>query len=206
MSRFGPNPRTFFDDVYQRPAPWDIGGAQPALLTLFDEIPPAGPVLDLGCGSGDLALALAARGLDVTGVDFAERAITIARERAAQARPDVAPRVRFDVGDARHPSTLDGRFESIVDSGFFHLFDQPTRDALAVDLAAALPSGGRYYLLAFAVEFDMPCTPLKVTMAEVTARFAPAHGWSIRTLRPAEFATRLAPVPAVVACLERRSG
>ena len=32
MSRFGDDPRAFFDGVYQGVAPWGIGAAQPALV------------------------------------------------------------------------------------------------------------------------------------------------------------------------------
>ena len=43
MSRFGSDPRAFFDDVYRAPAPWDIGAAQPDLLRLIEEFPPSAP-------------------------------------------------------------------------------------------------------------------------------------------------------------------
>jgi len=48
----------FFDAAYQETPPWDIGAGQPALLALFDEFPPAGPALDVGCGAGALVFAL----------------------------------------------------------------------------------------------------------------------------------------------------
>ncbi len=43
-----------------------------------------GRALDLGCGTGRNALALAERGWSVTGVDWAEHAISLAKEAAAQ--------------------------------------------------------------------------------------------------------------------------
>ncbi len=48
MSRFGPDPLAFFEAIYQEPAPWDIGGPQPAMVALLAEYPPEGPVLDVG--------------------------------------------------------------------------------------------------------------------------------------------------------------
>jgi hypothetical protein len=54
-----PRSNDFFDSAYGETPPWDIGEAQPDLIALFNEYPPASPVLDLGCGTGDLALALA---------------------------------------------------------------------------------------------------------------------------------------------------
>lgn len=203
MSRFDPG---FFDSVYRQAPPWDVGRAQPALAALLDEHPPAGPVLDVGCGSGDLAIELVRRGLDVVGVDMVEAAIEQAREKADALPPDVARRLEFRVADALRPTRLDRRFGAVVDSGFFHLFDPPTRDAFADELAAALQPGGRLYLLAFATEFPMPNTPLRVTDDELRARFSAAKGWRVLALRPATFQSRIAPVPAVAACLERAAG
>src|SRR5690606_4973053 len=100
MSRFGPDPRAFFDAVYQDVPPWDVGGPQPALEALLDEFPPAGPALDLGCGSGDQAIALARRGLEVVGVDFGEAAGEQARAKAAALPPELAGRLEFRVADA----------------------------------------------------------------------------------------------------------
>lgn len=200
MSRFEPG---FFDSIYRDTPPWDVGKAQPALSALFDEHPPAGPVLDVGCGSGDLAVELARRGLDVVGVDIVEAAIAQAREKAEALPPEVARRLEFRVGDALRPTLLDRRFGAVVDSGFFHLFDPPTRDRFADELAAALRPGGGLYLLEFATEFPIPNTPLKVTEDELRARFGGEKGWRILALRPAAFESRIAPVPAVAACFER---
>jgi 2-polyprenyl-3-methyl-5-hydroxy-6-metoxy-1,4-benzoquinol methylase len=75
------------DSAYRKTPPWDVGAPQPALLGLLDEYPPSGPVLDVGCGTGELALALAQRGLAVLGVDLEEVAITRARAKAAAHQP-----------------------------------------------------------------------------------------------------------------------
>jgi SAM-dependent methyltransferase len=194
----------YFEAVYRDVPPWDVGGPQPALVSLIDAHPPRGPVLDAGCGSGDLAIALAARGLAVLGADFVEAAIAEAREKARRLPPEAASLLRFEVADALRPDRL-GRFGSVVDSGFFHLFDASTRDGYARRLAEALVPGGRLYLLAFAVEFPPP-SPRRVTEDELRARFSAASGWRVVELRPAEFQSRIAPVPAVAACIERIGG
>ncbi len=203
MSRFGPDPLAFFDAVYRETPPWDVGGAQPALTALFDEYPPDGPVLDVGCGSGDLALALARRGLPVLGLDFVEAAITQARAKARALPPALADLLDFQVGDALRPSSLRREFGSVVDSGFLHLFDPDDRDRFVAELAATLRPGGRYYLLAFAVTFPIPSSPREVTEEELRSRITPAEGWTIRVCRSAEFQSRVAPVPATCACIER---
>lgn len=202
MSSFGADPWAFFESVYRDAPPWDIGGPQPGMTALLDAHPPVGPVLDVGCGSGDLAISLAERGLHVFGIDFVDAAVVQARGKAHQLPPGVARNPEFRVADALRPSLLQRRFGSVVDSGFFHLFEDDERDRFAEDLARTLLTGGRYYLLAFAVEFPPP-SPRKVSEDELRARFAPEKGWRIREIRPAEFLSRVAPVPAIAACVER---
>jgi len=203
MSRFTPD---FFHSVYRETPPWDTGDAQPDLMALLDEHPAAGPVLDVGCGSGDLALALARRGLQVVGIDVVEAAIEQARAKAAALPPEVAPLLEFQVADALRPTTLGRRFGAVVDSGFFHVFESDQRDLLVDEIAATLLPGGRYYLLEFAIEFPMENTPLRVTEDELRTRFTVAKGWKIVMMRPAQFHSRFAPVPSIAACVERIAG
>jgi 2-polyprenyl-3-methyl-5-hydroxy-6-metoxy-1,4-benzoquinol methylase len=73
------------------------------MSAMLDEYPPAGPALDVGCGSGDLAISLARRGLPVLGIDFAAAAIAHAREKAGALPPDVAALLEFQVADALRP-------------------------------------------------------------------------------------------------------
>jgi SAM-dependent methyltransferase len=194
----------FFDSAYRETPPWDVGKPQPAMLALLDEFPPAGPVLDVGCGTGELALALAERGLQVLGVDLAAAAIEKARAKA-KAAPQVADKVTFQVGDALHPSLLPGPFGAVVDTGFFHVFGAAEREAIAQELTATLAAGGRYYLLGFAIESPYPNAPRPVHEDELRALFAPERGWRVLALRAARFQTRspLGHVPALAACIER---
>src|SRR5690606_27872791 len=121
MSRFGPDPLAFFETVYREPAPWDIGGPQPAMVDLLAAWPPDGPILDVGCGTGDLAIHLARAGYETLGIDFVEAAIVQAQEKRSRLPSDVADRVEFQVADALRPSRLGRSFGAVVDSGFFHL-------------------------------------------------------------------------------------
>lgn len=196
--------RTFFETIYRADAPWDVGAAQPSMLELLREWPPSGPVLDVGCGTGDLAIELARNGLDVLGIDFIEAAIAVARDRAARAEGELEGSLEFRVGDALRPSALGRTFGAVVDSGFFHVFEAPERLRLAGELAAVVRPGGLYYLHAFAVEFPIPNTPRIVTERELQELFTQENGWRILGTRPAEFHSRVAPpVPALTACVER---
>lgn len=203
MSRFGPDPLAFFEAVYREPAPWDIGGPQPAMTALLAEYPPEGPVLDVGCGSGDLAIHVAERGIDTLGIDFVEQAILQARSKKDALPPHVADRLTFRVADALHPSRLGQTFGSILDSGFYHLLDSDPCDRFVDELARVLRPGGRCYLHEFAVTFPVPNVPRQVTEEELRKQFTPERGWQILTIRTGEFLSRVAPVPAVLACMER---
>ena len=85
--------------------PWDTGRPQPAIRRLADEGAFAGAVLDAGCGTGENALHIASLGLQVLGVDVAETALSIAREKAAARGIDAD----FVVADAFHLDRLGPR-------------------------------------------------------------------------------------------------
>src|ERR1700709_1372828 len=100
------------------PAPGDIGRPQPAIVRLASEGRFAGPVLDAGCGTGENALHVASLGLAVLGVDVAETALAIAREKADDRGIDV----EFAVADALQLERLGRMFETVLDCGLFHTF------------------------------------------------------------------------------------
>lgn len=206
MSRFGTDPRGFFTGVYRDVAPWDIGGPQPAMVALLDEFPPSAPVLDSGCGSGDLTIHLAKSGYETLGIDFVDAAVEQARSRAGMLDPEVAARAAFQVADALRPSRLGRQFGAVVDSGFLHLLTPEEADRYLEEVGLVVRQGGRFYLQEFATEFDMPNTPRKILESEVRMRFTEQNGWRILTVRAGEFLSRIAPVPATLACIERTSG
>ena len=74
-----------WDDAYRGDrAPWDIGRPQPAIVRIADAGGFVEPVLDVGCGSGEHALLAATGGLEVTGLDISELAVSRARAKARQ--------------------------------------------------------------------------------------------------------------------------
>lgn len=203
MSRFGSNPQEFFDSVYQNTPPWDVGGPQPALVELAAVYPPEGPALDVGCGAGDHVFWLAQLGLPALGIDFVEAAVLQARQKAQTAPGGGGGVPEFLVADGLRPRLLGRNFRTVVDSGFYHLFDPAAGEAYLDELTQVLLPGGRLYLLAFAVEFAIPNSPRGITEEELRSRFTADRGWRLLDLRPAQFQNRIAPVPAVAACVER---
>jgi ubiquinone/menaquinone biosynthesis C-methylase UbiE len=206
MSRFGSDPLDFFNSVYENIPPWDIGAPQPAMSELLNKYPPTEPILDLGCGSGDLSIHLAKLGYQVTGIDFVEKAIVNCRERASSLPAQVTRLLDFQVADALQPSLLNRHFGAVVDSGFFHLFDPEQCDQLVEEVIRVLLPGGHYYLHEFDVEFPISNMPRQINAEELQRRFTPERGWQIKAIQPVEFLSRVAPpVPATCACIERLS-
>ncbi len=204
MSRFGSDPLIFFNSVYQNIAPWDIGAPQPAMAALIEKCPPANPILDLGCGSGDLAIYLAKLGHQVVGIDFVESAIKNAQDKVASLPNETAQLLRFQVADALKPTLLQEKFGAVFDSGFYHLFDPDQCEQLIDEVASILKPHGCYYLHEFAIEFPVPNVPRQISIDELQTRFMVEKGWRIKEIQTVEFLSRVAPpVPATCACIER---
>lgn len=110
-----------YDELYagDTSPPGDIGKPQPALAALIDQIDIENPVLDVGCGTGDLAIHVTAKGHQVVGIDSSEAGVAQARSKAAEKGLDVA----FRVADARRLEELDIRPRSVLDSGLLHSRD-----------------------------------------------------------------------------------
>jgi cyclopropane fatty-acyl-phospholipid synthase-like methyltransferase len=162
-----------FDDSYTSTdaPPWDIGRPQAA----FERIAPdfRGPVLDAGCGTGEHALFAAAQGLDVVGIDFAPTAIKLAQEKAA-ARGLAA---RFAVWDALDLPRFGERFDTVLDCGLFHVFDDEPRSQYVASLAGVVNDGGRVYMLCFSTEEPGDWGPRRVHPDEIRASFS--DGWHV---------------------------
>jgi SAM-dependent methyltransferase len=180
------------------PAPWDIGGPQPAMVRLAAEGAFVGPVLDVGCGTGDNALHMASLGLDVLAVDVAETALTMAREKAASR----GLAVEFAVADAFRLDRLGRTFRTVLDSGMFHTCDADERPVYAASLASATGSGGSVYVLCFA-DRGSDAGPHPVREDDIRAAFTPGGGWRIVSIEPERVETRFGSAPAWLARIER---
>ncbi|MFF5077720.1 class I SAM-dependent methyltransferase [Actinoplanes sp. NPDC000266] len=104
-----------FDALYNAPGhpPWEIGRVQPALTGVLQSDLPGPKALDLGCGTGDVAITLARRGYDVTAVDVSTAAIDTARAKAGDLP------IHFEVQDAT-TLTLPGTYNTLIDCGLLH--------------------------------------------------------------------------------------
>jgi SAM-dependent methyltransferase len=184
------------------PAPWDIGQPQPAIVRLASEGGFAGAVLDAGCGTGENALHIARLGLSVLGVDVAETALAIAREKAATVGSTI--NVEFAVADAFQLERLGRSFKTVLDCGLFHTFDNDERPRYAASLASVTEHGGTLYVLCFSN--DGPDTgPHPITQEELRAAFNPSNGWNVAAIEPDQIQTRFHDngAPAWLATIKR---
>jgi SAM-dependent methyltransferase len=183
------------------PPPWDIGGPQPAILRLAGEGVFAGAVLDAGCGTGENALHVASLGLHVLGVDVAETAVSIAREKAAARGIDAD----FVVADALHLDRLGRVFETVLDCGLFHTFDGDERPDYVASLASVTRRGGHLYVLCFSDVGGDTRGPHPVSQEELRAAFERGGGWSVASVSPDRIQTRFDAhgAPAWLAKIER---
>jgi SAM-dependent methyltransferase len=196
---FRPRRPEDFDALYAGTPPWDIGRPQPAFLALAEAGQVRGRVLDVGCGSGEHALLAARLGLEATGVDVAAAAIAAAQAKAAER----GLAARFLVWNALDLAALDERFDTVLDSGLFHVLDDDDRAAYVASLAAATRDGGRLYLLCFSDRQPGLLGPRRVTRDELRAAFA--GGWRVDAVEPATMDTIGGSVQAWLATMTRRA-
>lgn len=130
------------------PPPWDIGQVQPALAAYLAHASIADPVLDAGCGTGELTLLLAERGRQILGFDGSEPAIAAARAKAAER----SLTVDFRVADAARVSDLAIRPGTVLDSGLLHSLDDQAAAAYVSGLAAICEPGALVCVLAMSTE------------------------------------------------------
>lgn len=194
--RRGTRSASDWDDVYADTPRWDIGRAQPAFRALADAGRVQGRVLDVGCGTGEHVLMAAELGLDATGLDIAPTALRAA-QRKAHDRGLTARYLRHDV---RKLADLGEHFDTVLDCGLFHIFDDTDRAAYVTGVRSVLRSGGRFFMLCFS---DRTGDPLGVSRQEITTTFT--DGWRVDGIEPATVDSRTDPdgVPAWLVALTR---
>ena len=176
-----------FESFYSGTPPWDIGRPQPAFQALADAGELGGRVLDAGCGTGEHALMAARLGLEATGIDAAPTAIEIAEKKAR----DRGLQARFLVWNAMELASLGQQFDTVLDCGLFHVFDDNDRAAYVASLSAATATGGRYFMLCFSEHQPGDFGPRRVTQAEIRASFQ--KGWRVDAIEAAKLETNLGP-------------
>jgi SAM-dependent methyltransferase len=174
-------PADSFESSYLGRPPWDIGRPQPAIERLAETGQITGLVMDAGCGTGENALYLAKRGFQVVGIDGAPTAIAKARAKAKERGISA----RFEVADALDlPNTL-GPFDTVIDSGLFHVFSDDERIAFREGLVRVVRLGGTYFMMCFSEREPGDWGPRRVTQNEIRSTFS--SGWRVNYIEPSAF-------------------
>jgi cyclopropane fatty-acyl-phospholipid synthase-like methyltransferase len=174
--------RTTFESIYAGQPPWEISRPQKALIDVADQITDS--ILDAGCGTGENALFFAGRGHKVTGIDFLAEPINRAKQKAAERNLTAT----FLVMDALAVNDLPEVFDSVIDSGLFHVFSDDDRRRYVEGLATVLKPGGRLFLLCFSDEEPGTQGPRRVSRSEIEDAFA--TGWTVESIEPSRFEVR----------------
>jgi SAM-dependent methyltransferase len=189
-----------FDAAYaEGTPPWDIGRPQAAFRELAEQGRLAGRVLDVGCGTGEHALMAAAIGLEASGIDSSPTAIAMAGRKAEER----ALRARFLTWDALELDALGESFDTVLDCGLFHVFDDTDRLRFVAALWASMPAGARYYMLCFSDREPGDWGPRRIREAEIRDSFV--EGWQVESIEPTQLEVTIEPgsVQAWVASVVR---
>lgn len=174
--------RSSFENLYAGQPRWEIGKPQQAILDAADRI--TGSILDSGCGTGENALYFASRGQKVTGIDFLAEPIRLARQKSSERGLTAT----FLVMDALALKGLPEVFDSVIDSGLFHVFSDEDRRCYIEGLASVLKLGGRLFLHCFSDAEPGEQGPRRVSKKEIEDAFA--QGWVIESIEPSRYEVR----------------
>ena len=115
---------------------------------------PGQRILDLGCGTGTLALLVKGRQPEVavSGLDADPEMLARAEEKAAEAGADV----ELSEGRSDAMPYADESFDAVVSTLFFHHLSRPVRDATAAEVLRVLAPGGELHV----ADWGRPADPL----------------------------------------------
>ena len=100
----------------------------------FAGVKPNDRVLDVGCGTGVITIALAERGCTAVGIDASETYLEAARRERSH------PNVRYELGDARQLHYSDGSFDACVSTLAIDVI--PEVDEVAAEMRRVTRPGG----------------------------------------------------------------
>jgi SAM-dependent methyltransferase len=173
--------RQQFKQMYEGQAPWDTERPQPAIVKLAEAGQIRGSALDVGCGTGENVLYLAAKGHETWGLDFVPAAIERAKAKAAERHIDA----HFLEGNALELKKLGRQFDTVIDCGLFHTFSDEERPLFVEGLTDVLRPGGLLHILCFSDEEPGTYGPRRIRQQEIRDAFR--NGWNVKQIEPIRF-------------------
>ncbi|KAB1189238.1 methyltransferase domain-containing protein [Haloferax sp. MBLA0077] len=189
-----------YDAAYTGVPNWDIGRPQRAFVHLLEADLVRSPVLDVGCGTGELALFFARHGYDVLGIDISPLAVQQAKAKA-RGRRIPAHFLVWDALDVSRLATANLSFRTVVDSAMFHLLGDTERDRFIAELGGIVPRGGLYCVLGDA-RYDERWI-YGISPGELRRRFEATGGWEVVFAYRTAFERRWSRNPAYFVGVQR---
>src|SRR5581483_9635854 len=140
-----------YDAIARLYDPWSRSVVEDVEFYVEEAVRSGGPVLELGVGTGRIAVPVAAAGIGVVGVDLSAGMLEVARERAELAGVEIDLRR----GDMREPP-VEGRFPLVVIPfrSLLHMETDADRRAALRAVASRLSPGGRFVFDVFTPAAD----------------------------------------------------
>jgi SAM-dependent methyltransferase len=140
-----------YDKIARLYDPWSVSVVEDVGFYVEEAVQSGGPVLELGVGTGRIAVPIASAGIEVVGVDLSEGMLEVARERAELAGVSIDLRQ----GDMRDPPA-EGRFALVVIPfrSLLHMETDADRRAVLRAVADRLAPDGRFAFDVFAPGAD----------------------------------------------------
>ncbi|MGZ9226260.1 MAG: class I SAM-dependent methyltransferase [Anaerolineales bacterium] len=136
--------RLLFQYWYFGQPKWDTGISPPELLEFIQKHRP-GRAIDIGCGTGTNVITLAKAGWQVTGVDFAPRAIHLAKRKIRE----IGSQAELSVNDATNLRGINGPYDLALDIGCFHGIPKDGQSKYVNQLNRILASNGFWLMYGF---------------------------------------------------------
>jgi len=137
-----------FEKAYEtrKETPWTETEPPKELVELIEnkKIFP-GKTLDVGCGEGFYAIYLASKGFEVTGIDFSENAIKLAKENSKKANANI----KSITMDAMNLDKLNDKFDFIFEWTLLHQIAPEERKKYVEGINKITNLGGKYLSVCF---------------------------------------------------------
>jgi SAM-dependent methyltransferase len=153
--------------------------AQFVARLIREHAPHARSILELGCGTGKRAVALARQGFDLAGIDLSPGMVERANARLNDADPPPVSRISFDIGDVR-TARFDQTFDAVV--SLFHVMSYQVTNS---DLIETIRTASSHLAVGGVFVFDCWYGPAVLTIRP-EVRVKRCENSQIRVFRVAE--------------------